>query len=389
MAIGGKTLGIVSGVAVGLCFCVLLAVLNPIISKLGDPSGTQPIENFVVLSELEKKTDTALPKRSGEDATPKNMKKVEKEVITKKGDIVEVEPAPDLEFLSPFLVKPFVSAEVKTFNAIDPPEINLRTILQADIHGLGEEPLSILSSLAKIFNEPKVSTEPSKSIVLIEPKFSILSPDVPAIKREDTVKLDVSKIAEIEPMLGLDFLWPLIVEPVLTVEVEALDPIEKKIMGQIITLPTDAYALDDEPSLIHPSLSLNFEKLDVSTEPVDSFVSVETNINVDTPEVAKTNFLATGIPNRYLVAEVEQVNEPSKLIPTKITVASLPKVDNPELAKAASAVIAKEAELKTPDVLGDNHVSTYIPEVENDQKMIIKPITRPASLQSSNFVQIG
>ena len=84
MAIGGRTLGIVSGLAVGLVFCVFLVVLNPIISKLGDATVTQPIDKLVVLSELEKKTDTALPKRSEEDAAPETIKKVEIEVITKK-----------------------------------------------------------------------------------------------------------------------------------------------------------------------------------------------------------------------------------------------------------------------------------------------------------------
>jgi cell division septation protein DedD len=389
MAIGGRTLGIVSGLAVGLVVCVFLVVLNPIISKLGDATGTRPIEKLVILSELEKKTDTALPMRSEEDATPETIKKVEIEEITQKEDVAEVVPVPDLRFLSPFLVKPTVSAELETVNLIDPPKINLRTILPADVHGSGEEPLPVLLSLVIIFNEPKVSADSSKSIVLTEPKFSILSPDVPVIKVENTVKLDFSKIVEVEPTLGTKFLWPLIVEPDLTVEIETLDPIEKKIMGRIMILPTDVYALDDEPSPVNPSLSIKIEKLDVSTEPADSFAAVETNVNLDTPEVAKTKILTPGILNVHLLAEVEQANEPSKLVPTKITVASLPKVDNPEASKAALAVVAKEAELKTLGVLGTNRVPITILKVENDHKLITKPIIRPATFQSSNFVQIG
>ena len=389
MAIGGRTLGIVSGLAVGLVFCVFLVVLNPIISKLGDATGIQPIEKLVVLSELEKKTDTALPKRSEEDAAPETIKKVEIEVITKKEDIAEVMPVPDLGFLSPFLLKRTVSAELETVSLIDPPKINLRAILPADIHGSGEEPLPVPLSSAIIFNEPKVSADPSKSIVLTEPKFSILSPDVPVIKRENTVKLDFSKIADVEPTLGSKFLWPLIVEPDLTVEIEMLDPIEKKITGRIMILPTDVYALDDEPSPVNPSLLIKIEKLDVSTEPANSFAAVETNVNLNIPEVAKTKILATGILNVHLLAEDEQANEPSKLIPTKITVASLPKVDNPEASKAALAVVAKEAELKTLGVLGTNRVPITILTVENDHELITKPIIRPATFQSSNFVQIG
>lgn len=389
MAIGGRTLGIVSGLAVGLVFCVFLVVFNPIITKLGDATRTQPIEKLVILSELEKKIDTALPRRSEEEATPETIKKVEIEVITKKEDVAEVVPVPDLEFLSHFLVKPTVSVELETFNLIDPPKINLKTMLPANIHGSGDEPMPIFLSSAIIFNEPKVSAEPSKSIVLTEPKFSILSPDVPVIKRENTVKLDISRIAEVEPRLWPKFLWPLIVEPDLTLEIETLDPIEKKTMGQIMILPTDFYALDDEHSLVNPSLSINFEKLAVSTEPADSFVSVKTNVKPYTPKVAKTQNLAIEILNMHLFAEVEQANEPSKLIPTKITVASLPKVDNPEASKAALAVVAKEAERKTLAVLGTDRVPTTILKVENDHTLIIKPIIRPATFQSSNFIQIG
>ena len=44
MAIGGKTLGIVSGLAVGLTSGVILAALNPIVPQKGEPAEQKSIE---------------------------------------------------------------------------------------------------------------------------------------------------------------------------------------------------------------------------------------------------------------------------------------------------------------------------------------------------------
>ena len=56
MAIGGKTLGIFSGLTIGLMTSVILAVLNPIDESPGEAEETQQTKSPAIVPKLEKKT---------------------------------------------------------------------------------------------------------------------------------------------------------------------------------------------------------------------------------------------------------------------------------------------------------------------------------------------
>ncbi len=204
MAIGGKTLGIVSGLTVGLTSGVILAALNPIVPTKGDPAQTQPIEEARIAPAPEQTSEPALPKLSMVDTTP------DAEPVTEEAPIAEVEA--EVEVAEPEVSEPVVeeseaiepsieptqTAEVETLDPIEEPTTELAMVLPensetADVDAAPEQP-----EAASNDDQPIVSTEPAAAVELAEPTLDTQSPEVDTTEIAKADPVEVTSVAEAE-----------------------------------------------------------------------------------------------------------------------------------------------------------------------------------------------
>lgn len=210
MAIGGKTLGIVSGLAVGLTSGVILAALNPIVPQKGEPAETQPIEEAAVAPAPEEKADPALPKLSMVDTKPAPETEeatTSETAVRDEAQISDVQEEPITEaevpeIVEPKLVEPSVeptlSAEVETLDPIEEPTIELAMVLPEESDDLNEETAPEQPSVAQSVEQPNVSTEPADAVALAESTLDTESPEVVATEITDSESVDVSEVADVE-----------------------------------------------------------------------------------------------------------------------------------------------------------------------------------------------
>ena len=207
MAIGGKTLGIVSGLAVGLTSGVILAALNPIVPQKGEPADTQPIKEAVVAPEAEENADPALPKLSMVDTseTSENEETIENDDVAETTTEPKVEPAPSAEVVDPVeeqpaLIEPSVevslpeqpeSLDADTNSATEQAAVLSENAITADTAVAPEEPATASND-----TQPNIATEPAEAIKLAEPVLDTESPEVNVAKPAPTDPIKVSEVAE-------------------------------------------------------------------------------------------------------------------------------------------------------------------------------------------------
>ena len=214
MAIGGKTLGIVSGLAVGLSLGVVLAALNPIVPQTGSSVPSAPVEEIVLAPQPEVKSDPSLPKLSMVDTTPETKAETRSESDVKTepvANIINDDPIaaeidePPVEVIEP-PVEPEVTsvppqtAELETLQAVDAPETQLALVLpenaqQNDLGAAPEQPTSAQNDA-----RPNVSSEPAQAIDLAEPDLETDSPRVTVAEPATTDTIETATVAEPEPI---------------------------------------------------------------------------------------------------------------------------------------------------------------------------------------------
>lgn len=205
MAIGGKTLGIVSGLAVGLTSGVILAALNPIVPQTGDPAPTQPIDEVAVAPAPAEKTEPALPKLSMVE-TPQEVElsPAPETAVDEVADVVEPDAEPEevveAEAPAPELAEPNVSTDLATDpEAMDQgtePATELALVLPENSDTAAIEDAPAEPSEAASDATPTVSTEPAEAVKLAEPTLDTQSPEVDATEIAQTDPVAVSDVAE-------------------------------------------------------------------------------------------------------------------------------------------------------------------------------------------------
>lgn len=201
MAIGGKTLGIVSGLAVGLTSGVILAALNPIVPPKGDPAQTHPIADAGVSSEPVEKADPALPKLSMVDTSPEaadapaapGVQDEPTAQVTEPNDGV-AEPVVAEPVLEQPSVEPTQTAELETLAPIQKTTTELALVLPensdaSDVDAAPEHPVA-----ASIDTQPTVSTDPAEAVTLAEPTLDTQSPRVGTAIIAKAAPVDVTAV---------------------------------------------------------------------------------------------------------------------------------------------------------------------------------------------------
>ena len=252
MAIGGKTLGIVSGLAVGIVSGVMLAALNPIVPKTGDPVETESVDQVSELEPTQKAADPALPRLSmvepeieqseepgptvdvtptDEDETPA----VEQETVAKVEDVETPEPEPIVE--SELTSEPPQTVELETLDPVTEPDTQHALVLpeNADTSGIDAAPEE--PSTAQSGARPNVFNTPAAAVDLAEPTLDTNSPDVAQAEPASQGTIETSTVKAPEPTTE-----PSVISPTETV-VAALPKIEDPAAPVSVAVVTE----DPEP----------------------------------------------------------------------------------------------------------------------------------------------
>ena len=201
MAIGGKSLGIVSGLAVGLTSGVILAALNPIVPQKGASVSIAAVDEIALAPEPETKSDPSLPKLSMVDTTPEASTESESSVepeavvaITEPSGEVN-EPTIEPEVTS----EPPQTIELETLEPVGEPETQLALVLPENTqqNDLSSAPQQLIS--AQNDTQPNVSSEPAQAIDLAEPNLETDSPIVTVAEPVTSDAVEIASVSEPEP----------------------------------------------------------------------------------------------------------------------------------------------------------------------------------------------
>lgn len=201
MAIGGKkSLGIVSGLAVGLTSGVFLAALNPIVPQTGSSVPITAVEEIAMAPEPKVKSDPSLPKLSMVDTTPETIT----ESIVEPKIVAEISEPPVVEEAEPSIEPEVTSeapqtAELETLEPVGEPETQLALVLpentqQNDLVAAPQQPTA-----AQNDTQPNVSSKHAQAIDLAEPKLEIDSPSVAVAQPVTVDTVETATVAEPEP----------------------------------------------------------------------------------------------------------------------------------------------------------------------------------------------
>ncbi len=188
MAIGGKSLGIVSGLAVGLTSGVILAALNPVIPRTDSTQIADAPEASQIEDVKEPSNDPALPKLSMVDTAPT----VEEAVIEPEQEPEVEEPAVVAE-----ISEPPKTGDADTLEPVVTPEKQAIALpIDADVTTEIVDPVE--PTVVAADSQPQLSTDPAKAIELAEPTLQTESPDVVVAALVTTETLETADLSEPE-----------------------------------------------------------------------------------------------------------------------------------------------------------------------------------------------
>ena len=205
MAIGGKTLGIVSGLAVGLTSGVILAALNPIVPPKGNVKTDVAIDDSSAGVEETESADPALPKLSMVDPkTDNDVQTAEDEPAVE--ELAPVEKKPEIAAVEENITEPLDKSEppklseADKLGPVEDPDTELAMVLPenasvGDLDAAPEQP-----SAAQGDKSPKLSTKPADAVQLAEPDLETDGPSVANVEPNDNADVETAAVAAPESL---------------------------------------------------------------------------------------------------------------------------------------------------------------------------------------------
>ena len=373
MAIGGKTLGIFSGLTIGLMTSVILAVLNPIDESPGEAAETQQTKSPAIIPKLEKKTKPPLDRLSKTDPSTGVEKKATAETLTTKLELTEpvtAKPLVDAELAGPPRVGPDALIKVEAPDRIEKPINDLVNVVPNKIHSSVDDSSPEAPSVAISLEKPHMPSASIEANIFIDSNFGLKGPVAANPKIIGTKKLPITDVEAFEPLHELNFGLPLFAEPNVAEEIEALNPINISTNSLLAPLPIELHFSIESHTPEKPSAGSGLEGLNDFIRFSAEIQVAEFNLNIKSPKLVDLKTQKTEYLDLSITANLEPWEEPSQLALAEVFFEPLPLSIDPENLRAAGGSIIMNQE-------------------KNSQGSPIKSVATSTNPKKGKFIQIG
>ena len=373
MAIGGKTLGIFSGLTIGLMTSVILAVLNPIDESPGEAEETQQTKSPAIVPKLEKKTEPPLYSLSKTNPSTGVEKKATAETLTTKLELKEpvtAKPLVDAELAGPPRVGPDALIIVEAPDRIEKSINDLVNVVPNNTHSSVDESSPEAPSAAISREKPDMPSASIEANIFIDPNFGLKGPVAANPKMIVTNKLRITDVEAFEPLHELNFGLPLFAEPNVAEEIEALNPINISTNSFLAPLPIKLHFSIESHTPEKPSAGSGLEGLNDFMRFSTEVRVAEFNLNIKSLKLVDLKTQKTEYLDLAIITNLEPREEPSQLALAEVFFEPLPSIIDPENLRAAGGAIIMTQE-------------------KNSQGSAIKSVATSTTPKKGKFIQIG